>query len=376
MKRRSFCLTSLASGASVHPSSAIQLNAEINTRIGVNCFDLFYGLLVDPQRTRNPDVRLLELHKNKIPLVRFSSSPFWPREWAMYKNDKAKYFKAMDSVFDAAERRQVMLVPSLFWNPSSVSDLVNEPISAWGKEGSKTRAFMSQYTEDVVSRYKGNSSILMWEFGNEFNSYADLPNALRWWPKVDEAMGTPSRRTSLDLIKASDCASTFAFFASVVKQFDQQRLVGSGADIPNFNAQNLIQGSFTADTKQQFRSALKTLTPNGVEVMSVHLYPQREGKYFSSTSSNFSSLLNEVMASAHSASKRVFVGEFGVVRSSNQEMERQTFTRLLDAIVASRVDWAALWVYDLWTQEKDWTVRFDNDRAWQLDLIAQANRHN
>lgn len=341
--------------------------------IGVNCFDLFYGLMVDPQRTRHPNARLRELRMKQIPLVRFSCSPFWAKEWGLYQNSRAKYFNAMDSVFEAAEYQQIKLVPSLFWNPFSVSDLVGEPVSAWGREGSSTLDFMRRYTEDVISRYKSNTSILMWEFGNEFNSYADLPNALQWWPKVDVTMGTPASRSKLDLIKASDCASAFAYFASIAKQIDPQRLVGSGADIPNFNAQNLARGSFNVDTESEFRAALTKLAPSGVDVMSIHLYPRREGRYFANKASSFASILSEVTASAHAAGKKVFIGEFGVPRMTNAEAERQTFGRLLDSIVASKVDWAALWVYDLWNQEKEWSVRFDNDRAWQLEMIQKAN---
>jgi Cellulase (glycosyl hydrolase family 5) len=376
VSRRSFqasLATGLFSDTTIFGAHASE-NRTDRTIIGVNCFDLFYGLIVDPQRTRHPNARLRELRMKQIPLVRFSCSPFWAKEWGHYQNNRAKYFSAMDSVFEAAETQQIKLVPSLFWNPFSVSDLVREPVSAWAREGSATRDFMRRYTEDVITRYKGNTSILMWEFGNEFNSYADLPNALQWWPKVDVAMGTPASRSKLDLIKASDCASAFAYFASIAKQIDPQRLVGTGADIPNFNAQNLARGSFSVDTESEFRAALTKLTPSGVDVMSIHLYPQREGKYFGKKTTNFASILSEATASAHTAGKKVFIGEFGVPRMTDAEAERQTFGRLLDSIVASKVDWAALWVYDLWNQEKEWSVRFDNDRAWQLELIAVANQ--
>ena len=375
MKRRDFLLSSTVGlPPLIHNACAAGSTSLGGTKIGVNCFDLFYGLLVDPQRTRHPNARLRELRMKQIPLVRFSCSPFWAKEWGHYQNNRAGYFKAMDTVFEAAEYQQIKIVPSLFWNSSSVSDLVGEPVSAWGRDGSATRDFMRRYTEDVVMRYKSNSSILMWEFGNEFNSYADLPNALKWWPKVDVAMGTPSSRSQLDLIKAGDCTSAFAYFASIVKKTDSARLIGSGADIPNFNAYNLTRGSSGVDEEHEFRLALTQLAPSGVDVISIHLYPQREGKYFNNKASNFDSILKEVGTAARQGGKRVFVGEFGVPRMSDPEIERQTFARLLNAIIASKADWAALWVYDLWSQDKNWSVRFDNDRVWQLDLIAQANQ--
>jgi hypothetical protein len=341
--------------------------------IGVNCFDLFYGLLVDSHRTRHPNTRLRELRMHQIPLVRFACCPFSAKEWSHYKNKREKYFNLLDSVFEAAEYQKIKLVPSLFWNPSSVSDLVGEPVSAWGRNGSATRDFMSRYTEDIISRYKNNPSVFIWEFGNEFNSYADLPNALNWWPKVDIANGTPSSRSKFDLITASECASAFSHFARIAKQIDPQRWVSAGSDIPRANAFNLSRGKFNIDNEVEFGTAVTVLAPDPVDVISIHLYLQREGKYFESRPSRFENILNEVTKAAHQAKKHVYVGEFGVARMNDPEIERQIFTRLLNSIINSEVDWATLWVYDLWNQEKDWSIRFDNDRAWQLELIAMAN---
>ncbi len=342
--------------------------------IGVNCFDLFYGLLVDAAKTRHPNARLRELRMHGIPFVRFASNPIYPKEWALYKTNPSKYFGILDGVVAAAEYQNVALVPSLFWNAPTISDLVGEPVSDWGRDGSLTREFMQRYTSEVVGRYSKSPAILMWEFGNEFNSYADLPNALNWWPKVSVPMGTPASRSKRDLIKATDCASAFAHFAREAKRLDPARLVGSGADIPIFRATNLALGKSGADTPSEFRTALAQLAPDPMDVLSIHLYPNREGKYFGGRSSQFEDILFELTATAQAQGKRVFIGEFGVPRMSNPEAERQTFSRLLNSIVASKVDWAALWVYDLWNQENEWSVRFDNDRAWQLDLIAQANK--
>lgn len=343
------------------------------SQFGVNCFDLFYSYLLNPNQNRHPNARLRELRMHGIPLARFACSPIWPKEWTLYQRDSKKYFALLDEVVSAAEYQGVSLIPSLFWNAVTISDLVGEPISYWGKENSATREFMQRYTSEVIGRYEKSPAILMWEFGNEFNSYADLPNALKWWPRVDVNQGTPVARNDQDLIKATDCASAFAHFGRVAKSLDPSRLVGSGADIPNPRAMNLVRKKWDVDSSADFRTALGFLAPSPMDVLSIHLYPQREGSYFAGKPSQFHNILSEVTAVARVLRKRVFIGEFGVPQIKNVTQEKLTFVRMLDALVDARVDWAALWVYDLAHQEGEWSVRFDNERAWQLELIASAN---
>lgn len=341
---------------------------------GVNCFDLFYGRLFRHGGVRPASVRLRELSTRGIPFVRFAASPFWPREWSAYRDDPARYFAVLDEVIAAAESNRLGLVPSLFWNPVSVSDLVGEPVSDWGRAGSRTRAFMDKYTEQVVKRYQSSSAIWMWEFGNEFNTYANLPNALKWWPKVDVSQGTPPKRSMRDLMTTAGCADAFAHFGKIVRQLDSRRGITAGTDIPRYNVSNLAAGRWWADSPTQFRAALGEVTPDPLNVISVHLYPDREGRYFGfGNSSQFSDILREVGKTGRSLGKQVFIGEFGVPRMADRDEEKRQFRRLLDSIVAAPVNWAALWVYDFGFQEK-WNVRFDNDRAWQLEWIAQANQ--
>lgn len=341
--------------------------------IGVNCFNLFYGQLFHHRGVRPASVRLRELSIKSIPFVRFSASPFWPREWSVYRNDPARYFGVLDDVVATAESNRIGLVPSLLWNPVSVSDVVGEPVSDWGRSDSRTRAFMVEYVEQVVTRYQRSSAIWMWEFGNEFNTFASLPNALKWWPKVDVSQGTPATRTARDLISAADCADAFAHFGRVVRRLDPARRITAGTDIPRYNASNLAAGKWGADSPTQFRAALGQVTPDPLDVVSVHLYPDREGQYFGlGNSSQFSNILGEVVVASRSLGKEVFVGEFGVPRMNDLDKEQRLFRRLLDSIVSARVNWAALWVYDLMNQEQ-WSARFDNDRAWQLEWVAQAN---
>jgi hypothetical protein len=110
-----------------------------------------------------------------------------------------------------------------------------------------------------------------------------------------------------------------------------------------------------------------------LDVISIHLYPDREGKYFGSIkSSQFADILSEVALVGKAFRKKIFVGEFGVARMKDKDEEKVKLRRLLDSFVSMQVNWAALWVYDR-INDHDWSTRFDNDRAWQLELVAQTN---
>ena len=376
--RRNFCQSisgiALAAGMSRTSAQTSSLKNKIPDRaIGVNCFDLFYGQLFNHRGVRHASERFKELRRGGIPFVRFSASPFWPKEWSIYRNDPVGYFGVLDEVVAAAENNRVGLVPSLFWNPVSVSDIVGEPVSDWGRPDSRTRAFMVEFTEKVVARYRHSDAIWMWEFGNEFNAYADLPNALTWWPKVDVSMGTPAKRSAADLMSVVSCADAFSHFGRIVRRLDPLRYVSSGTDIPRYNASNLVTGKWIADSPSQFRAAIKQVTPDPLDVISIHLYPDREGKYFGSIkSSQFADILSEVALVGKAFRKKIFVGEFGVARMKDKDEEKVKLRRLLDSFVSMQVNWAALWVYDR-INDHDWSTRFDNDRAWQLELVAQTN---
>jgi len=52
----------------------------------------------------------------------------------------------------AAEESGVGIIPSLFWLPAAVPDLVGEPLDQWANPESKTRAYMRDYVRDIVAR--------------------------------------------------------------------------------------------------------------------------------------------------------------------------------------------------------------------------------
>ena len=328
--------------------------------IGVNYFDAFYRTLKDPGDT-SYERGFRALAERKIPFARLMCGGFWPAEMRLYREDREAYFRRLDAVVRAAERHGVGLVPSLFWHVSTVPDLVGEPCDQWGNPASKTHAFMREYTRQVVVRYRASPAVWGWEFGNEYNLPADLPNATEHRPPVVPQLGTPESRSARDELSHEMVRTAFAEFAKEVRRHDPHRIVTSGNAFPRPTAwHQRAEKTWTADSPEQSAEMLLGDQPDPMNVVSVHWYKEPAGR------------LEAAMAAAARVRKVLFVGEFGVPGPATAEA-RKRFAEMLAALVAHRVPMAALWVYDYAGQDGEWNVTVTSDRAYQLEAVAEAN---
>lgn len=330
--------------------------------IGVNYYDAFTRTLGQPVRT-DYDAGFRELAAKRIPFVRFSVDGYWPKDWRLYQTNRAEYFARLDGVVQSAERHKIGLIPSCFWNMSTVPDLVGEPCNRWGDPASRTIAFMREYTRELVSRYAQSPAIWGWEFGNEYNLAADLPNASEHRPPVAPSLGTPVQRTAEDELTHMDIRVAIREFALEVRKHDLERIIVSGNAFPRVSAWHQEkEKSWQADTPEQFAEMLAADNPSPVDTLSVRGYDLATdiGR------------LGQARAVAQAERKPLFVGEFGVPGATTGE-SKMKFAKILLAIETNRVPLAALWVFDFDGQARDWNVNATNDRSWQLDAIQQAN---
>ncbi len=330
--------------------------------IGVNYYDAFVRTLEPTART-NYDAGFRELAARKIPFARFSAGGYWPQNWALYQTNRAEYFARLDGVVKSAERHGIGLIPSCFWHLSAVPDLVGEPCNRWGDTNSRTIAFMRQYTRELVTRYAPSPALWGWEFGNEYNLAADLPNAADHRPPVVTSLGTPAQRTAEDELTHAAIRVAFREFAREVRKHDPQRIIVSGNAFPRVSAWHQVQEkSWKSDTRAQFAEMLAADNPGPINTLSVRGYDLTTDI----------ERLDQAMAVARAEKKPLFVGEFGVPGAASAESQLQ-FTAMLNAIETNHVPLAALWVFDFDGQAKDWNVTATNGRGWQLDAIQQAN---
>jgi hypothetical protein len=326
--------------------------------IGVNYFNAFQRRLQNPEDSSFDD-GFKVLAAARIPFVRMMGCGFWPKEQKLYRENPEEFFRRLDAVVRSAERHGIGIIPSLFWHTATVPDLVAEPVSAWGDAKSKTQAYMRDYVRDVVVRYRGSPAIWGWEFGNEYNLAANLPNAATHRPPVVPALGTPTTRSQLDERTFEQTRAAFAVFGAEVRRYDPQRILSTGNSIPRESAwHNWKQGKWTRDTPEQYAEMLRGDNPDPINVISIHAYGDCVPR------------LHAAQAIAQRAGKPLFVGEFGA--EGHSEATRKEFFMLLEAVEAAKVPLAAMWVFDF-PRQRECNVTATNDRAYQLQAIAEAN---
>ena len=372
--------------------AGFELDGEAYRAVGVNYYDAFLRTLREPgnfNRTRaslggptdtSYEAGLDGLRDAGVPFVRINAGGFTAADYDLYRTDKAAYLSQLRAVVDAAGDRGIGVIPSVFWQIDNFAAVVGERRDAWADAGSRTRAFADAYARDVVDTLKGADNVLMWEFGNEFNLLQDLPTG-------------ENRPVTISSAGVRDAV---AAFSAVVAELDPARTTTTGHSVERPAAKALREnGSFRPlDTRADFREV--TITDHtGVGVISAHLYQHSAlglnpmdsaddpAVRFDEPDLTYPEVVAELMAASEASGKPLFLGEFGVGEGSDfgdpdaPATEREQLEYLLNTLVEEEVPLSAIWVYDrLFTGagELDYTITPTNDRAYQLDLIADANR--
>ncbi|MEM8783326.1 MAG: hypothetical protein AAGE65_10795 [Planctomycetota bacterium] len=354
--------------------------------IGVNYYDAFLRHLRDADDTTFA-AGLQDLGDAGIPFARFNAGGFRTNDWTLYQNDPDEYFTRMDRVFDAAHASGVQLIPTVFWRFEFIADANGETPDAWNDNDSATRAFARRYADDVVARYHDHPALLMWEFGNEFNLFQDLPEA--------------ANRPADQLITSDAVRAAVAEFTGIVRTYDETVAVTTGHSVARAAAQTLRDtGDFGRDTAAQFAQVTADDHAD-VDTISVHAYYHAfigrdradvelpsvrfdQDLSDDTPGAGYLDVLHELVAISEAEQKPLFFGEFGVPddyaspvpgTDENPDSVEDQFRFVLDALVNAQVPLSAIWVYDRDPQfGNGYNLRFDNDRADQLDALVDANR--
>lgn len=348
-------------GLSAGRHGELLLNGKSFRGIGVNYYDAFVRLLGDG-KIQDVEAGFRVLGSNQIPFIRFSADGYWPVDWGLYQTNRQEYFARLDKVVRLGERHGIGLIPSLFWHQPTISDLVGEPVDQWGMATSRTHEFMRAYVRAVVTRYRDSPAIWAWEFGNEFNLPADLPNAAEHRPPVHLTLGTATSRSARDELTHLHIRTALTEFAREVRRHDPHRLILSGNAFPRPSAwHQQHERSWQQDTPEQWAKMLAADNPSPIASLSGRLY-----------STNDFAAIAPAMAESRRLGKPLLIGEFGVPGEMTGSNQRQ-FREWLDALDTYGVPLAALWVFDFAGQAKDWSVTPENTRHEQLRLIAELN---
>jgi hypothetical protein len=352
---------------------------------GVNLPDLLWAYLgttpngIDAARASMDAVR-----KRGVTHARFVASAYWPNQMTKGKGwsaDEAAYFRAFDMMLTDAGARGLRVIPSLLWNLYLFPDIAREPTSMLFRPGSASRNLAERYVSAVVKRYSNESAILFWELGNELNLLADLDvskctvcpgDVANACGGLAPAAGTPCKRSAADnFFSCNSCRKVSSLdqdlgqfagaIAALIHSLDPAHPISSGHGYPRPSALHLAASpcpncDFTPDSRAEYQSALANLHPAGLDIVSVHHYPGADAARFGDSDSAGIELLNQTVVSTAALGKQLYVGEYGELRGGSVTCEGATETcggepgrtatrRLLDAFVARKVPWTALWAY-------------------------------
>ena len=349
---------------------------------GVNYFDAFsWAIKVEEgseqsgkKKTFREGFRILS--EKGIPFARFACGGFFPKDWALYLENPARYFALLDDLVREAESRKVGLIPCLFWQFTTVPGIVGEPLNAWGDPTSKTHAFLKKYVGEVVGRYKDSPAILGWEFGNEFGLEVDLPAAqhaglARWF---QPEFGMPSKPGPGDHLTSAMIRTAYSEFAKAVRKIDAERPIFTGDTSPRSSAVALEKtGQWGADSAEEWIAQLIKNNPDPVDTMSIHFYPFHKEAGVGLANKPFEETLDACIEASKRSGKPLWIGEFAGAEIPDVALRREQFQKVLNLLLARQVQLAAVWVFD-YPQQPFMNIDIGTDNESMLEAIAEANR--
>ena len=314
----------------------------------------------------------------------FAPSAFQrPGDLDLWVKAPAAYWQLIDNLMDDLEAASMQAVFTFIWNPAqfpamageTVHDLLTNPTS-------RSAQLAERYVREFVLRYKDRKTILFYELTNELNLGADL-----------DLVGRCRREQVLPLCEPKGNYTTEEMtgftrhLAERIRSLDPSRPISSGFTVPRPAAEHLRarpewvtgKADFTLDTPAQLEKNLADIHA-GLDMISVHLYPNESNRRFGATDLRGTGLLDVVWQAANKIGKPLFVGEFGDVDS--MEGEANTYTvRMLDRIAELKVPYSALWVWEFY-QKTPYTTRDNPHTAFSLEpgttdaLIDRIRRTN
>ena len=341
---------------------------------GVNSYNLFLQCLPDFS-LKKAERSLQILRENGMHFVRFSISPYYYDEMPLFTDDPQRYFDLLAGLADLAEQLEIGLIPSFFWHNNTVPNYFDEPFRAWGRTDSQTFTFLKSFTRGAVSALAKSKAVWGWEFGNEFDLSCDLPNAAEQLENnpLPEGSSRPGR-TEEDFLTASDVRTASAAFAEIVRENDPEgRMISSGFASMRPSQYNQTHfGTWTQDTPQERLEITAFLHPEGVDVVSEHVYFTEQTTF--GRLLTLSEYLEEVQAIATSLGKAYIIGEWG-----NDTDACDAFCAdFISAVLENKIQLTMVWNFNL-EPGVEHSFTADSERGQYLlglvrDLDAELQR--
>lgn len=352
----------VSNGVLMHQGSPVK-------ELGLNCPDLLLRWLAnlnaslapsagDPlQYQTSTTAATFDLMKSYgFRVVRFSvfgNRPLiFQRAWI---EGQAAHIAALDALFDLADAKGMLLIPSLFFSPPQIPNYYGEHLKALGIGASQTRLMCKSIIENLVARYKNRASLAMWEMGNEYDGA--IGNAGQFTGPQDAlptngfslntSLGDPAAWVFPDDSCTVETVYNFAnAFQSDVKRIDSAPAFGAKG--PSRATTSGNQGYRNRAISQKFSAFMvDRIADDKSDTLCFHTYQLwANGAYYNSDYLGYESMLRNALQYAKNAGKPLILGEFGIPRNYNVgRLYSQQQQRVTAAIVGSGIQLAMLWTF-------------------------------
>ncbi len=321
-----------------------------------------------------------DAQKSGIAFVRFFASPGYPIDTSrLYAKDRAQYWRLMDELFAECRKRNLKLVPSLqtlhgwYLTCGEHAQAILDP-------NSKTYKATHEYIREVVTRYKDDPTVLLWELENESMLAADVDQLGRDLPpKAVYPPGAEVREKGArdDSLTWDMTLRLYREHAAFIKSLDSNHLVTSGdAEVrPECTSrrETFPDFKYRTDTLREWLANNLASQPEPLDVISYHMYGNLEAaKPGTNWGLTFSDLMRSQIRAAHAAQVPVFIGELGQNNPSFKADPDARWTRAaIDIMEQEGVSLAALWVWHF-----PWQPELTVDSATYSQLVKRIGEFN
>ncbi len=315
--------------------------------VAVNKFDLFRRFLAGGKQKAEAKRAIEEAGEHGFTVIRFAGVGFFPHEMRKWPVERI-YWGAFDELVATAKANGVRLVPTIYWNIYMFCEMAGECVQDLLLDAdSRSRQYLWLYTYQIVTRYKGEPTILFWELTNEMNLAADLafqsPHGRSHLNAV--SCGSAYMRLRRDHFTTEQMIPFLKEWATFIRSLDDRHLIGSGFAAPRPAAQHLRlaggKGDWTKDDQHEMERYLRDTHPDPIELISIHYYPGHGNARLGITEEKSVAPLPIIKRICDRIGKPVYFGEVG--HDVPADPQRRFFQKIMDQMVTLKVPLALVW---------------------------------
>lgn len=256
-----------------------------------------------------------------------------------WKDNKTKYFAAVDEMLAALQENDMKIVPVLNFNIAQFPENSNESIyEMFINPNSESKILLAEFISDFVNRYKTHPAILFWELSNEVNLKLDMPHIY-----VSGGDDKTMSHLSTDVWKIH-----MKWMCDEIRKHDLTHMISSGNTVPRPYAYNMMQnGEWSVlDDYSEFKKILYEQNKE-CDIVSIHAYkyPDNLNYQFGFQGDNYFEYITEAYAAVNEMNKLLYIGEYGDGQTlTNPEKEEPI--EVLEQIKVNQIPYSSIWVWE------------------------------